>query len=48
MVLLTGMYGVLSSHESTAGWCTDGSDIVLVQNNTAICQSIDVWCWNLV
>jgi hypothetical protein len=48
MAVLTSMYGMFSRHESATGWRTDRSDVVLVQNDTAICQGIDVWCWNLV
>ena len=45
---LTSMYGISASHNSTARGCTNWQCVVTVQNNSAICQIINIRSWNLV
>lgn len=41
------MYGIFTRHESRAGRCANGIDIVTIQYETRICQGIDVGRGNL-
>jgi len=45
--ILTRVYGIFTRHESRAGRCTNGIDIVTIQYETRICQGIDVGRGNL-
>lgn len=46
--LVTCVYRVFSSHYcTTAGWA-DRWHIVIIQNHTAVCQLINIGCWNLI
>lgn len=44
---LTGMCGVLPSHEGGSRRSAEGRHIVAVQNDAIVGQSVDIWCWNL-
>ena len=46
--LLTCMNRVSASQQCTAGGGTDWLDIVVVQDNAVISQSVDVWSWDLL
>jgi hypothetical protein len=44
---LTGMCGVLPSHEGGSGRCAESRHVVAVQNDAIVGQCVDIWCWNL-
>ena len=41
------MDGVSTSHDSTAGWCTYVLHIIVIQNDSIVCQTIKIWSWDL-
>jgi len=41
------MCGVLPSHEGGSRRSAESRHVVTVQNDATVCQSVDIWCWNL-
>ena len=43
----TCMDGVSTSHDGTAGWCTNVLHIIVIENDSIVCQTIQIWSWDL-
>lgn len=39
--------GMLAGHQSAPGRCANWSDVIAVQQQARVCQSIDIWRWDL-
>ena len=45
---ITCVNGIPAGHDSTSSWCANMLHIIVVKNNSTVCQPIQVWSWNLL